>query len=60
MESVVNGVLAIERDVEAKEFMNRKDIKWLVVLGDHKIGNEAFLFTDVRSLGLYICRTMTR
>ena len=42
MESVVNGILAIERDIEAKEFMNRKDIKWLVVLGDHKIGNEAF------------------
>lgn len=42
MESVVNGVLAIERDIEVKEFMNRKDIKCLVVLGDHKIGNEAF------------------
>ena len=42
MESVVNGILAIERDIEAKEFMNRKDIKWLVVLSDHKLGNEAF------------------
>ena len=42
MESVIKGILLIERDIEEKEFMGRKDIEYLIVVGDHKIGNEAF------------------
>lgn len=70
MESVIKGILLIERDIEAKEFMGRKDIKYLIVLGDHKIGNEAFygctnlktVIIDTKNVGMSCfkgCKNLT-
>ena len=60
----------IERDIEEKEFMGRKDIEYLIVVGDHKIGNEAFcgctnlqtVIIDTRHVGMSCfkdCKNLT-